>query len=436
MTRLFIRFYLGVIAILFGAWLIQGYVLEQSSASQNIRVVERALSGGARLARERLSDAAPGQHEIALKEIQAVFEYPVHALRVPDHDFTPEMRSRLKNGEVVYGGGFVSIGLPESAWALTFGPLPEFVGPSQAVVTLGFGALLTMIAAAIAVLLRPVASQLRAVEKTATAIAAGDLSARIDSAQVPKGLPLANAFNKMADQTETLLRSQRELLQLVSHELRTPLARIRFATDLIETSKTDEERRARLDAVDNATQELDELVGELLRYVRLESDAPATQLERIEVNTLLSELVATHAPLHAGVEFRCDQSDGDINVLADHAGLSRSIGNLLSNAGRFAKRHVNVRAIAGKDQIEIQVDDDGDGIADSDREKIFAPFVRLDNATDRGSGLGLALVKRIAIGMGGTVAVSESPEGGSRFTVALPVAGASSSETDKGSLQH
>jgi two-component system sensor histidine kinase RstB len=223
----------------------------------------------------------------------------------------------------------------------------------------------------------------------------------------------------MADRTETLLRSQRELLQLVSHELRTPLARIRFATDLIESSKTDEERRMRLEAVDNATQELDELVGELLTYVRLESDAPTIEPERIDLTSLLPELVKIHAPLHPAIQYECDSADKNVQVTADHASLSRAIGNLLSNAGRFAEQRVTVRAYEQNDTIVVQVDDDGPGVPEADRDKIFGPFVRLENA-DRGAGLGLALVKRIATGHRGSVTVSESPSGGARFSLFLP----------------
>lgn len=420
MTRLFLRFYLGVIAILVGAWFIQGYVNTQVNESQNIRVVEQALSGGARLARQRMSDAPRDQAEATLAEIRSEYEYPVHSVRISEMELSDATGKRLRDGEVIYYFGHIVIALKDNVRALVFGPLPTFVAPSQTVVTLGFGTVLALVAIAIAILLRPVASQLRAVERTATAIAEGDLSARIDGSHVPKGLPLASAFNTMANRSETLLKSQRELLQLVSHELRTPLARIRFATDLIESSKTDEERRSRLDAVDNATEELDELVGELLTYVRLESDAPSIEPERIDLTSLLPELVKIHAPLHPSIQYECDDAGENVQVTADHASLSRAIGNLLSNAGRFATERVTVSAYKQNDTIVVQVDDDGQGIPEADRDKIFDPFVRLEDATDRGAGLGLALVKRIATRHGGSISVGESPNGGARFSLFLP----------------
>jgi two-component system sensor histidine kinase RstB len=356
-----------------------------------------------------------------------------------DADWLKEpSRDRLFKGEVVFLGNHIAIASQSQAsrdqaaltgtaenelrrgWGLVFGPLPQFVGPSQTEISFGYGVVFLLAAVAIAILLRPVASQLRAVERTAAAIAQGDLSARIDSTQAPKDLALVRAFNTMADRTETSLRSQRELLQAVSHELRTPLARIRFAADLVETAKSDEERRTRLDAIDNATQQLDDLVGELLTYVRLDSDTPATTSEEINVRALLDELIEIHAPLNPSVQFVVQCDADSIRFFAHRQGLSRAIENLLSNAGRYAKQRVCIRVFHDNGDIVIQVDDDGDGISERDREQIFEPFVRLEDSSERGAGLGLALVSRIAKRHGGQVHVADSPSGGARFSLLLP----------------
>jgi two-component system sensor histidine kinase RstB len=423
MTRLFIRFYLGVIAILVGAWLIQSYVFRQRSETQNIRVVEQALSGGARLARDELSAASAHDAPITFKRIEDRFDYPVQVFDLDADWLNPQARKRLRNGEVVLVGNHVAIASDDDSgqrWGLLFGPLPQFVGPSQTEITFGYGIVFLLAAIAIAILLRPVASQLRAVERTATAITQGDLSARIDSSQAPKDLALVRAFNTMADRTETSLRSQRELLQGVSHELRTPLARIRFAADLVETAKTDEERRSRLEAIDSATQKLDDLVGELLSYVRLDSDVPEATSELIDVHALLAELIEIHAPLHPTKEFSVERPNDSVCFTADRESLSRAIENLLSNAGRFAKLHIGVRVFEQEAGIVIQVDDDGEGVPEADREKILEPFVRLEKSSQRGAGLGLALVNRIAQRHGGQVVVATSTSGGARFTLSLP----------------
>ena len=114
-------------------------------------------------------------------------------------------------------------------------------------------------------------------ERAAKAIASGDLTARVEERKVRSAKALAQAFNDMAAHTETMVRAQRELLQAVSHELRTPLSRLRFAIDLIAAAKDDAQRKRWLEALDAATEELDELVGELLAYVRTE--ATRSQIE-------------------------------------------------------------------------------------------------------------------------------------------------------------
>ena len=115
MTRLFIRFYLGVIAILIGAWLIQSYVFRQRSEAENIRVIERALSGGARLARDQLSGASPEQAPQIFRHIEDRFEYPVQAFDLEDDWLSSGMRARLQNGEVVFMGRHIAIASPPPA---------------------------------------------------------------------------------------------------------------------------------------------------------------------------------------------------------------------------------------------------------------------------------------------------------------------------------
>ncbi len=465
MTRLFLRFFLGVIAILIVSLVIQGAVLRVGRARQTAEQAERTLGGAARLAGEQLlgGDALESltEEEIdrRMKKLQEKFDYPVDLVLWWQLSLTERERHRLEQGEVVVNEigmlaarlrseqflPFTATAKPRAAtgtpsidsedqgllrlnqpfrlsndYVLRFGPIPTTEGPSQREIMTGLGFVMLFAAIAIAILLRPVAIPLRAVERTATAITEGDLSARIEPNLVPKGLALATAFNAMAERTETLLRSQKELLEAVSHELRTPLARIRFATDLIETAATDEERNMRLKSVNNATQRLDDLVGELLTYVRLDSEVRIDEPEPIELNSLFDHLVDIHGPLHQGIEFEIERMLPIVQVTADRNSIARAVGNLLSNAGRYAKSRVVIRAIQRRDGVVIEVDDDGVGIPETDREKVFDPFVRLTPGDGKGTGLGLALVHRIATRHGGSVVAEQSELGGARFSLYLP----------------
>ena len=322
---------------------------------------------------------------------------------------------------------FAATPLSDGSEIVRFGPFPSFQKIEQKAATTTLALVLLPAAIAIALLLRPVARQLRLVENAAKAIAGGDLSARVDERRVHSAKPLAQSFNHMASRTETLVRTQRELLQAVSHELRTPLSRMRFAIDLIETAKDDAERKQRLDSLDAATEELDDLVGELLRYVRIETAEPRLNLEQVALRNVLEGLMPKYAALHPSVEFAMsEQVDEDsINVDADRLGLQRVLGNLLSNAGRFANRQVRISSRWKDGSTTIDVDDDGSGIPLQDRERVFEPFVRLNdgaNGSSHGVGLGLALVKRIVTQHGGSVEVMNSPLGGCRIRTNWPSA--------------
>jgi len=419
MTRLFLRFYVGVILILVVAWMIQSYVFRTRSAADNIRVVETALSGGIRLAREQLEVNWPEDAEEILAHLNEKFDYEVRIIPESERPVDEATYMRLQGGEeVLVYGVLMATRIGDTDQYLEFGPLPQFIGPSQAEILIGLGVVSMLAALAIAFLLRPVALQLRSVETAATKIAKGDLDARIKTEHWHRRLPLASAFNQMADKTQRLLQSQRELLQAVSHELRTPLARIRFATDLIESAKDDAERRERLAAVDRATVELDHLVGELLHYARAESESTQKTLEVVVIPDLLRGIGSDVGMVNPDLDFQVECEEG-MSLLTDRGAVARAIKNLVGNAARYARSCVQMSAAKDKDELVIMVDDDGEGIAVEDRERVFEPFVYLESGASHGTGLGLALVNRIVTGLGGTVQVMDSPSGGARFAIRL-----------------
>jgi two-component system sensor histidine kinase RstB len=425
MTRLFFRFYLGVILILFVAWVIQAYVFRGTTESANIKVIEDALGGGALSARDDLVAGGRDNLGVTLKEVQGRFAYPVGIVKRSDRPMPATMFERLDRGKAVLHGDKIDAAIPDTDLLVELGPLPQFAGPTQRDVLLGLGSVFLLVAGAIAILMRPIAAQLRKVERTALAIADGDLSARIDEGKRRRGLPIVGAFNTMANRVEQLLRSQKELLQAVSHELRTPLGRIKFATELVRSAESEAKRNERLDAIDEATDNLDDLVGELLDYSRHDEACENPERALTCINDLVSHAIAVHAPLHSSVRFHGLDTAAPINVLTYQAGLSRAIENLISNAGKYASTQVIVNANVVNDVLTIIVDDDGTGIAQSDRELVFEPFRRLGGKAgqdDRppGTGLGLALVRRICRRLHGQVTASESPLGGARFEIRLP----------------
>ncbi|MBC8352813.1 MAG: HAMP domain-containing protein [Planctomycetes bacterium] len=387
--------------------------------------IENSIGGWLRLASVKLESVSLENRTAVLEEIQQKFEFPIEMAK--RRELPSGTQERLGKGtEVVFfrqgdDRWFAATPLTGGTEVVRCGPFPSFerIEQKAAATTLAF--VLLPVALAIALLLRPVVLQLRRVEHAAKSIAEGDLSARVDEHRVRAAKPLAEAFNNMANRTETVVRTQRELLQAVSHELRTPLSRMRFAIDLIETAHDDAERKQRLESLDAATEELDGLVGELLSYVQMETAEPHLNCEDIALDQTLGVLLPKYEGLYPEVEFRADDNPAETLVSADRSAFQRAIGNLVSNAGRFAKSRVTVTAESNGKSISINVDDDGKGIAEADRQRVFEPFVRLDDdANGQGAGLGLALVRRIVSRHGGSVEVQTSPLGGCRITTIWP----------------
>ena len=137
------------------------------------------------------------------------------------------------------------------------------------------------------------------------------------------------------------------------------------------------------------------------------------------LSELVDDAVELHAPLFPDIKFEVDHSL-DLSTHTYRAGLLRAVSNLISNAGKYAKFEVLICIKQSAQAIMIEVDDDGAGIAAADREIVFDPFKRLATNSQPGTGLGLALVRRICRRLGGEVSIIDSELGGACFQIQLP----------------
>lgn len=261
---------------------------------------------------------------------------------------------------------------------------------------------------------------LQMLARTADEFGAGKLSARASMKPSDAAYPLAERINAMAGRIQGLLESQKNLLHSVSHELRTPIARLQFALELVEERIDDPALSKRIKAMDGDLAELNELVNELLSMSKMDS-ATEPQRALFEVEPVLRDtaegLHPRPATLHLELGARLGSVDGDRRLLA------RAVGNLLRNAQKYAAHTVALSASRIGGRLEILVDDDGPGIPEEERERIFEPFYRLDRSRDRatgGFGLGLSIARKAVLLHGGTLRVERSPLGGARFVISLP----------------
>ncbi|MAT68188.1 MAG: two-component sensor histidine kinase [Planctomycetaceae bacterium] len=421
MKRLFIRFYAGVLAILVAAWFIQAFVFSRAFREAG-KPFEDVFAGGLRSARALL-ESSPEPRAAALKTLQAKFDFPVAIVPTTDLPEAARERYQVAGGVAMYAadGLNFAISLSDPSSSLKIGPIPGPRGPSQTDLLLSMGALLVLVAGAIAFLLAPISRQLRRLEATAAALANGDFSARVDIRKAPSLRTLAGVLNHMASRIESLLNNQRDMLHAVSHELRTPLSRIGFAIDLLRSEAGEEQREDRLTAVEQAALEMDLLVAELLRFAKWEAAPPESRDEDVDVASLVEAALESQAPLHPAIELsvgECPAPDA-VSLRGDRVAIERVLGNLLANAGRFAAHRVIVECRVTAAGLIVDVDDDGPGIAPGDRQRVLEPFVRLGDS-GRGAGLGLALVRRIVVHHGGQIEILDSQLGGCRARVRWP----------------
>ncbi len=262
-------------------------------------------------------------------------------------------------------------------------------------------------------------SGLQVLSTVADKVGAGELSARASLQPSASVYPLAERMNLMAGRIESLLEGQRNLLHSVSHELRTPIARLGFALELLRANAGDRGLEDRIAAMEGDVEELNGLVNELLGMIKLDN-GQALQCEEASVRDLLAACVAALPPSPCKVEVVLGDALG--MVKADQRLLARAIGNLLRNAQKYCEGKVALSARRGA-ALEIMVDDDGPGIPEQERARVFEPFYRLDRSRDRatgGFGLGLSIAHKAVALHGGLIRVEQSRLGGARFVISLP----------------
>ncbi|MEO6921811.1 MAG: ATP-binding protein [Collimonas sp.] len=253
----------------------------------------------------------------------------------------------------------------------------------------------------------------------------GALDARAKLSENSSIKQLCTYFNNMADRIRNLITAQRDMVNAASHELRTPLARLEFGLVNLMDTTDDSKAHKRIQAMRKDVEELDILVGELLTLSMLEQSSLPERREKVALEDFLrSATGVSHEELalrHATINWSVDASIKDI--ITEPRNLGRAFSNLVRNALRYARSSIRVRVETGAGCWNLIVEDDGVGIPENERERIFEPFYRLDRSRDRttgGYGLGLAIVKRATERLGGTVRIDASELGGAMFIMRFP----------------
>ncbi|HEY3478280.1 MAG TPA: HAMP domain-containing sensor histidine kinase [Amycolatopsis sp.] len=289
------------------------------------------------------------------------------------------------------------------------------------------------LAAAVALLLavtaswfvsRRIADPLVRLTATAKDIAAGDRSARA-LLRAPGELgELADAFDHMADQVTRADRARRNLTADVAHELRTPLATLQAGLEELRDGLEPPDVE-RLTSLHDQALRLGRVVQDLADLTAAENAAVSLRLTDFDLAALIGEVVTAHSARlrAAGIDVHSELTE-HIPVHADPDRLHQAVGNLLGNTARYARPgdSVTIRTRSAGGAATIEVADTGPGIPADELPHVFERRWRgRSGAPVPGAGIGLAVVRELVTAHGGTVTAASEPDGGSTFTITLPL---------------
>jgi signal transduction histidine kinase len=305
----------------------------------------------------------------------------------------------------------LSVQLADGRWLNAetgFPPAPAWALPS--LVTLGLSAVFVGLAVVLAV--RRVTRPMARLAVAADALGRGEATPPLPEVGPADVRGTVRAFNRMQARLKRFVDDRTRMLAAVSHDLRTPITSLRLRAEFVE----DEETRERmLDTLG----EMQRMVEATLAFAREEATSEDTRV--VDLAALVESTALDLADLGADVTFTLP---GRLPFACRPFGLRRALRNLIENAVRYGER-ARVSLEPGREEHRIVVDDDGPGIPEDSVERVFEPFVRLEDSRSRetgGIGLGLAIARSIVRGHGGDIRLANRAGGGLRVTVALPVA--------------
>jgi len=401
--------------------------LYEASIAAKVRAREAQLSREA-LAVATLADRAGAPRTAALvRRSVGAFH------RDPDERTLAELRNALSSTAERQRAG----------WSRRSDDLGNRLVQSLALGVIGLLGSVVSIVLLVVTFIQRLSLPIQRIRGAAARIGAGDLSTRVQVAGNDEVGRLAASVNSVA---ETLQQTQDELaasraeaeaayqaksafLSRMSHELRTPLNAILGFSQLLEVEERDERQRENVGHITHAGSHLLALINDVLEMSRVEAGGITPTSEPVHLPSALRDALELVTPLAAerGTPIQVDRSaHAELYVLADAQALRQILLNLLSNAVKYNREAgtvtigVEVRGNRGR----VLVTDEGQGIADDQREKLFVPFERLgaQESGVEGTGLGLSLAQRLAESMGGRIGVESRPWTGSTFHVELALA--------------
>lgn len=387
--------------------------------------------GSFQLIRNTLKGKPEEQWQPIIRTMQTHFEIPLSLKLLENLDTTNENWQPLQAGKIV--------NLTQTQRVATVVQLiensPYYVQSGPVTIPWNmfymgyilFGILVLLFSSAIFIAVAPLWHNLSKLREATHLFGKGKFATRVKYSQLSSTAPISAAFNTMAERLETTMHAQKELTTAVSHELRTPVARMRFSLDMLEDSDNTSDRQRYINNLNIDIEEMDALLEELLTYARFDQHDAHLNIQSIKIEPWFNSSVEQLTRLQGDKELSSatQQIDDEDITSIDPALMRRVLNNLVQNALRYAEERVLVTLIKSPSgHYELHVSDDGDGIPESEYERLFGAFTMLEasrNKKQQGFGMGLAIAKRIIEKHQGSINISKSSLGGAEFTITWPI---------------
>jgi signal transduction histidine kinase len=246
--------------------------------------------------------------------------------------------------------------------------------------------------------------------------AAERLGVDVNAEPLPEGGPsevrrATHAFNTMQTRIRRFIQDRTQMLAAISHDLRTPITRLRLRAEFVDDDVQREKMLSDLD-------DMEAMIGSTLTFAR--DDAANEPVASVDVGAIVASLCGDHRAAGRDVTY---SGPDTLELVARPLAFKRAINNFVDNAVKYGKS-ARVTLAPGAEELAIYIDDEGPGIPAADKERVFAPFIRLESSRSRetgGTGLGLTIARNAIRSMGGDVTLIDRPEGGLRVKVTLPL---------------
>lgn len=427
MKGLFFRLWLAVSLCVLVSVGVLNQVLDRVYLPTSQRAFSEQMRGQIHAIRSDLSGLGPAEQKRELMRIAPNYGLGVELLDERPKLRTAELEQLQDHGMVTRDEFEVLLAplephRPEGAWLrLKLPGAPPMILYLNLV---AYAVVLAVLGAGVYVWVRFLWRDLEVLREHTDRIGSGDLGARVKVSARSQVRVMIEHSNRMADRVAELVQRQRDLTHAMSHELRTPLARLSFGIEMICESNDVLRRQHLAKGLRSDVAELNELVGGLLTYERIDHHEEADDFQLLPASEWLQESTedAVRGAQSHGIGIRVQT---EVDSLPGNPRLLRlALSNLISNAVRHARTSVEVSLMEVDGTVRLRVDDDGDGIPECDRERMRRPFTRSDCSRSRdtgGFGLGLAISDRIAKRHGGLLRIDRAAIGGARVEMQWPI---------------